>query len=117
MITKMTISNILKDLGINPAQKGYAYLRMAIALTLKDPSIVHRVTTELYPTIAKEYGATNSKVERCMRAAITAAWDEPDSTVRESIFRNTVKVDKGTPVNSAFIATVADYLITVTEET
>lgn len=107
---KYTISNTLKDLGITPNLLGYAYLRDAIELATDNPAVVHRITKELYPRIAKLNNTTPTRVERAMRNAIEGAWSAPGGTTRETIFRHAYSAKTGKPTNSEFIATVADYL-------
>lgn len=106
------ISEILKDLCISPALHGYSYLRYAIELTIKDPKLMHSISKELYPLVAKHFGSTPSRVERTMRHAIMLAWEEPYSPARDAIFRYSVRASLGNPTNGQFIATVADYLYT-----
>lgn len=113
--TKLEISNMLKDLGISPALKGYGYLKTAIELTIEDESLVHHITKELYPAIAKKHKTLPNRVERGMRHAIEKAWDIGDIDKINSIFGYTVDARRGKPTNSEFIATVADYLLLMQE--
>lgn len=106
------ISDTLKDLGITPGMHGYDYLRYAIKLTIDSPEIAYMLTKRIYPDVAKHFNSTPARVERAMRHSITIAWDEPYNCARDSIFRGTIRAAIGKPTNGAFIATVADYLIT-----
>ena len=85
-------------------------MRTAIIKTFENPGIINFVTKELYPTIAKEYGTTSSRVERAIRHAIELAWDRGDCDVLGDMFGYTVQRSKGKPTNSEFIALIADYL-------
>lgn len=105
------ISNTLKELKVTPAVIGYDYLRCAIKLTMEKPKIVHTLTKELYPAVARQFGTTSTRVERAMRHAIELAWSDYITPAQERIFRATVKSDQGKPTNGMFIATVADYLL------
>ena len=64
----------------------------------------------LYPTVAKMYKTTSSRVERAIRHAIEVAWDRGDIDVLESYFGYTVNTGRGKPTNSEFIAMIADKL-------
>ena len=44
-------------------------------LTMNEPEYINAVTKRLYPEIAKENGATASRVECAIRHAIEVAWD------------------------------------------
>lgn len=112
---ELTISNTLKDLGIAPNLLGYAYLRHSIKLAIDDMSVVHSLTSKVYPKVARQFNTTPVRVERAIRHAVTCAWNGPKTDIREYIFRDIVKCTGGKPMNVAFIATVADYLI-LTEE-
>lgn len=66
------------------------------------------VTKVLYPTVAKRFNTTASRVERAIRHAIEIAWDRGDIETLNSFFRYTVNVEKGKPTNSEFIALITD---------
>ena len=68
------------------------------------------VTKLLYPTVAKIYSTTASRVERAIRHAIEVAWDRGDVDVPASYFGYTIKDQRGKPTNSEFIAMIADKL-------
>lgn len=105
-----TISITLKDLCISPGLLGYEYLRYGIKIALEDPMTVHHITKQIYPQVAKQFNTTPTRVERAMRHAIEVAWSEKNVYAREVIFRRTAMVAGEQPTNSAFIATVADFL-------
>ena len=93
-----------------PHIKGYQYLREAIILTINDMDIINSVTKVLYPTVAKKFGTTPSRVERAIRHAIEVAWDRGDLETLQKFFGYTVSNVKGKPTNSEFIAMIADCL-------
>ena len=63
MNAKMQISNLLKDLGVPANVLGYKYVRRAIEIVYAAPSAIDCVTKVLYPTVAKEFDTTASRVE------------------------------------------------------
>lgn len=105
------ISNIFITIGIPPHIKGFSYLREGIKLAVNDPSIINKVTKELYPCIAEKYSTTSSKVERAIRHAIEVAWNRGRAEAISSIFGARVYIGSERPTNSEFIALVADKLI------
>lgn len=106
-LTKI-ITDILHEIGVPAHIKGYQYVREAIRLCAEDPKMIERVTKDLYPTIAKDFETTSSRVERAIRHAIEIAWDRGDIDVLNSYFGYTIHNDRGKPTNSEFIAMLSD---------
>ena len=104
------VTKIIHQIGVPAHIKGYQYLRTAIILTVNDSDIINSVTKILYPTVAKKYQTTTSRVERAIRHAIEVAWDRGDVDVLNSYFGYTVQNNRGKPTNSEFIAMIADNL-------
>jgi two-component system response regulator (stage 0 sporulation protein A) len=104
------VTEIIHEIGVPAHIKGYQYLREAIILTINDMDIINAVTKVLYPTVAKKYATTPSRVERAIRHAIEVAWDRGDLETLQKFFGYTVSNIKGKPTNSEFIAMIADRL-------
>lgn len=104
------VTDIIHEIGVPAHIKGYQYLREAIMLTIQDMDMINGVTKILYPTVAKKFGTTPSRVERAIRHAIEVAWDRGDVEVLQKFFGYTVSGVKGKPTNSEFIAMIADSL-------
>lgn len=104
------ITNIIHEVGVPAHIKGYMYLREAITMVVNDMELLSAVTKELYPSIAKKYNTTASRVERAIRHAIEVAWGRGQIEAINRLFGYTVHNDKGKPTNSEFIAIIADKL-------
>lgn len=104
------ITSIIHEIGVPAHIKGYMYLREAITMVVNDMELLSAVTKELYPSIAKKYNTTASRVERAIRHAIEVAWSRGQIDAINRIFGYTVHGDKGKPTNSEFIAIIADKL-------
>jgi len=104
------VTKIIHQIGVPAHIKGYQYLRTAILLTIRDSEVINSVTKILYPTVAKKYQTTTSRVERAIRHAIEVAWDRGDVETLNSYFGYTIQNDRGKPTNSEFIAMIADNL-------
>ena len=78
---ELVISDIMRQIGVPAHIKGYQYLRKAIMLCVEDSEMMGSVTKILYPTVAKEFKTTSSRVERAIRHAIEVAWDRGDVDV------------------------------------
>ena len=79
-------------------------------MAIEDPEIINAVTKQLYPSVAKQYETTSSRVERAIRHAIEVAWDRGDVDVLNSYFGYTIHNTRGKPTNSEFIAMISDKL-------
>lgn len=104
------VTKIIHQIGVPAHIKGYQYLRTAILLTIADSDIINSVTKVLYPSVAKKYSTTTSRVERAIRHAIEVAWDRGDVDTLNSYFGYTIQNTRGKPTNSEFIAMIADSL-------
>ncbi len=104
------VTQIIHQIGVPAHIKGYQYLRTAILLTISDSEIINSVTKVLYPSVAKKYATTTSRVERAIRHAIEVAWDRGDVDTLNSYFGYTIQNNRGKPTNSEFIAMIADNL-------
>ena len=102
------ITNIIHDIGVPAHIKGYQYLRDAIMMAVEDVDMLNCITKVLYPTIAKKYQTTSSRVERAIRHAIEVAWSRGRIDTIDELFGYTVNEGKGKPTNSEFIALIAD---------
>lgn len=107
---EVIVSDIMHELGVPAHIKGYQYLRDAIILSVNNPEMMNSVTKVLYPTVAKHFETTSSRVERAIRHAIEVAWDRGDIDVLSSYFGYTIQNSRGKPTNSEFIAMIADKL-------
>ena len=107
---EVIVSEIMHQIGVPAHIKGYQYLRESIILSVNDSEMMGSVTKLLYPTVAKKYKTTSSRVERAIRHAIEVAWDRGDVDVLSSYFGYTIQSSRGKPTNSEFIAMIADKL-------
>ncbi|MBQ5317826.1 MAG: sporulation transcription factor Spo0A [Oscillospiraceae bacterium] len=107
---EMIVTDIIHQIGIPAHIKGYHYLREAIILSLNNDEMLERITKLLYPTVAKNFNTTASRVERAIRHAIETAWDRGDVDTLTKMFGYTISVGKGKPTNSEFIALITDNL-------
>lgn len=102
------VTDIIHKLGVPAHIKGYHYLREAIIQSVNDSQMLESITKILYPTVAKCFDTTPSRVERAIRHAIEIAWDRGDLDTLNSYFGFTINTGKGKPTNSEFIALITD---------
>ncbi len=102
------VTNMIHEIGVPAHIKGYQYLREAIMMSVEDPGMISSITKILYPTIAKRFQTTPSRVERAIRHAIEVAWSRGRMETLDALFGYTIDTGKGKPTNSEFIALIAD---------
>ncbi len=102
------VTDCIHELGVPAHIKGYQYIRTAIMMVVDNMEMLNYITKQLYPTIAKKYQTTSSRVERAIRHSIEVAWSRGKPEVMNDIFGYTIDTGKGKPTNSEFIAMVAD---------
>ena len=102
------VTDMIHDIGVPAHIKGYQYLREAIMMSVEDSEMLNSITKILYPSIAKKYQTTPSRVERAIRHAIEVAWSRGKMETLDALFGYTINIGKGKPTNSEFIALIAD---------
>ena len=102
------VTDMIHEIGVPAHIKGYQYLREAIMMSVDDPGMISSITKILYPTIAKRFQTTPSRVERAIRHAIEVAWSRGKVDTIDELFGYTVHNGKGKPTNSEFVALIAD---------
>ena len=102
------VTDMIHEIGVPAHIKGYQYLREAIMMSVNEPDMLGSITKVLYPTIAKKYQTTPSRVERAIRHAIEVAWNRGRMETLDNLFGYTINTGKGKPTNSEFIALIAD---------
>lgn len=107
---EVEVTSVMHEIGVPAHIKGYQYLREGIMMVVKDLDIINSITKQLYPSIAKQFNTTPSRVERAIRHAIEVAWSRGQVDAIDSLFGYTVNMRKGKPTNSEFIAMIADKL-------
>ena len=102
------VTAIIHEIGVPAHIKGYQYLREAIIMSVNDIDMLNSITKILYPTIAKKFQTTPSRVERAIRHAIEVAWSRGKMDTIDALFGYTIHAGKGKTTNSEFIALIAD---------
>ena len=104
------IHNILLGIGVPPNLLGYSYILYALQLILLQPDYMHAITKELYEDIARKYCTSSTRVERNIRTAIQTTWLYGNVEMINRLFQNSVRLDKGYPTNSMFLARLYYYI-------
>ncbi len=67
----MALSEVL---GLSPRHRGTEYVKSAALIAMNMKQTGGRITKEIYPAVARLYGANPAQVERAIRHAIDCAW-------------------------------------------
>ena len=78
------IRNYIVSLGVPSKLIGCSYLVEAVQLAQSDMSLIHNLSKGLYLEIARGMSTTVSRVERCIRNAISAAYQKSELRLRMS---------------------------------
>ncbi len=100
---ELSAVRFVRELGIRPNLAGYRYLVTAVSFGMRKPHLLHSLTHGLYPAIAQHYQVNLGVIERNIRRAIEAAYDN-DPVKIQSVFYYKV----GKPSVSEVIALAVD---------
>ena len=109
-LQEITITEILRSLGVPAHICGYKFLREAILFYIYNPDINRMITKTLYPAVAEHFGTTPQKVERGIRHAIELAWGYGTIELMKTDTRSPVFGLQGKPTNAQLIAILADWV-------
>ncbi len=104
------LDRMLAELSVSKRLFGYPFLRRAVLLVARQPSLIDAVTKELYPLVGAEFEKTPHQVEGAIRRTLIAAWEKGDKMVQNVYFEHTISEKRGRPTNSEFIADMAERL-------
>ena len=97
-------ADLLLTLGISTKHNGFAYMREAMVLAVRDPG--QPITKVLYPEVARICGCKHGHVERSIRSALESAWDRRDAQIWQKYFPNANR----RPTNTVFVSRMAEEL-------
>lgn len=106
------IQELLLGIGFPQHVYGYKYTMYSLELIMENPEILHHITKELYPEVAKQFASTPARVERAIRTAIQITWLYGNLAMINTIFGNTIRSDKGVPTNTQLLAGLYFFLKT-----
>ena len=100
---------LLHSLNFPTHLDGYQQLCVGIPIYATNSNL--RLSKELYPQIAKQFGLPDSRtVEHSIRKAVTAAWIRKDTAVWAKFFPADTNGEYPCPTNKEFIAHIAAQL-------
>lgn len=106
----ISITKLLRDLGVPSNIKGYQYIREGISILYSTPQKSGSFTKSVYSSIAQKFETNIPCVERSIRHAIEVSWNRGNWDLMEEIFGHSVDLEKAKPTNSEFLTAIADKL-------
>ena len=100
---ELEVISALRELEIPAHIKGYQYIKTAMGILRKDPTVIYAITKELYPGVAEIHGTTGSRVERGIRHALGSA--NSDFATQKKVLGTSRDL-----TNSEFLATLAEVI-------
>lgn len=104
-----TIEEVLTELGVPDNQAGYRYLVRAIQIQMEHDEPV-AFGAFLWPTLAKEFNASASAVEKGCRHSVETCAVRADYDTLRKYFGGAISPDKGKPTLRHLITRVANLL-------
>lgn len=80
------IANVMNRFGIPTHTKGYHYIKEALTLIDQDLTLLNKITTALYPAIAKKFDSSPTRVERSIRNTIELSIENGNKAIYEKSF-------------------------------
>lgn len=105
---ELDVTGLLHAAGVPSKLQGFHFLRSAIIRFCRAPASARLTMQALYPVIAEEYHSTSASVERCIRLAISQAWDQRGSNSHAAFQFPAGQTRRMT--NAEFVAYAADWL-------
>lgn len=105
---KTEINNLFIEMGAPRHLKGYNYVVTGIYNVCNNINLLNEATKGLYPSIAREYGTTSSRVEQAIRHLIKVTWLNGNQDVLQKLFGYRAKYK---PCNSEFISKIVDIVL------
>ena len=108
----LIVSPLLIKLGIPLSLSGHRYLCSAVNIysSLMQTNSRIKITQDIYPAVAHQYGTTSQCVERSIRHAVGICFTRGDLKLIDRMFGFTINEAKGKPTNGEFIATLSYWL-------
>lgn len=105
---ELYVTVVLRGLGVPARLSGYQYLREAIIMLVNDMDIAHSITKVLYYDIAKRHGSSPNRIERAIRTAVNASWENGNPTAFDYFFGYSASDSRRKPCNSEYMVQIAD---------
>ncbi len=109
IFSKEEVTKILLELGIPANLQGFRCLKACILKVINRPSLLRKVTRDLYPKVGEEFSIDGMVVERSMRHSTEIGYNKTGFKALSNLFNADVKWNYK-PTSSELIALIAEYI-------
>lgn len=100
------VYGLIRTLGVTSKYKGYYFVAEAVRLTMELDGMPSKITKDVYPQLARQFGSKPTNVEHDIRTVIQVCWDKNRDGIEQIAgFPLNYK-----PTNSEFVDMLAFYL-------
>ncbi len=104
------LSDVLIDIGITPAYKGYNYIIDSVRILHRKGYRHILITKDIYAPVAIMYGTSPELVEHCIRTAVKKGWIKTeDMELKKSVFSSL----ENSPTNYTFLINVLRHVCSI----
>ena len=86
MYDRIFPADVLREIGMLPKYKGYAYLLFILQQTEINPEMMYDLSQKLYPMTMRHFLITRNNMERNIRFAICRTWQSGNKAAIQRIF-------------------------------
>ncbi len=86
MYDRVFPADVLREVGMRPKYKGYAYALFMLQQTEIHPEMMYDLSNGLYPLTMRHFMITRNNMERNIRFAILRTWEEGNKPAIRRIF-------------------------------
>ena len=110
LFSKEEATKILVELGVPANLQGFKYLQDCVVNVVKEPSMIKKVTKNLYPGIGDNYCVNGAVVERSMRHATDIGYSKTGFKSLHKMFGLACEELNYKPTNCELIAIISEAL-------
>ena len=98
------IPGILVSLGFKMNTSGFLFTQCALEYMANNPN--QKITSQLYPAVAKACNGTETQVEKAIRGCIDSAWENRNDRIWQMYFSTGKNGKTSKPSNGQFLARI-----------
>ncbi len=102
---------MLRTIGMHPKYKGYLCIRLILEQVYKQPELLYKLSTNVYPEIYSSLGISKSCMDKDIRFAIERTWLLGNKEALDRLFGD---YGTQTPTMLEFISVLSHALIDTT---
>lgn len=107
--SRSAATTLLLELNLLTKHRGFNYSLESILLLEKAPN--QQITKTIYPEVAKQFHTSATAVEKCIRDAIAAAYENRNEELWNRLFPTAPNGVAPRPTNSVFLTRLAQELV------